>query len=50
VIEKAFTILAAAAISISGPANRFNPATVVERLRRAARAASVALESVRVAA
>jgi IclR family KDG regulon transcriptional repressor len=39
---------ALAAISISGPANRFDPHTVVERLRRTARAASLALASAHV--
>jgi IclR family KDG regulon transcriptional repressor len=34
---------AIAAISISGPSHRFDPAAVVDRLRRAARAASLAL-------
>jgi IclR family transcriptional regulator, KDG regulon repressor len=34
---------AIAAISVSGPAQRFDPAAVVERLRRAARGASLAL-------
>lgn len=38
---------AIAAISISGPAGRFQPEAVVERLRRAARAASVVLASKR---
>jgi len=38
---------AIAAISISGPIDRFNPAAVIERLRRAARAASLALAAPR---
>ncbi|WP_037270744.1 IclR family transcriptional regulator [Kibdelosporangium aridum] len=38
---------AIAAISISGPAGRFEPEVVVERLRRAARAASVVFASKR---
>ncbi len=38
---------AVAAISISRPADRFNPAAVTERLRRSARAASFALAAAR---
>lgn len=41
---------AIASISISGPASRFQAAAAGERLRRAARAASVAVDSLRMAA
>ena len=38
---------AVAALSVSGPSDRFDPAAVAERVRRAARAASVALAATR---
>ncbi len=40
---------AVAAISVSGPSERFDPVAVAERLRRVARAASVALAAARTA-
>jgi DNA-binding IclR family transcriptional regulator len=36
-----------AAISVSGPAERFNPVAITEPLRRTARAASLTLASAR---